>query len=92
MVQGAFTSDGNLKTVSTVGFRPRKVELINEGGLVTGEWVEGMADDSVSKRITSGTMTVPTSGGVIPLSNGFSLGADADLNASGELVRWSAHE
>ena len=89
---GSFNGTGAAVEVRGVEFRPRKIQLINIDGLCTGEWVEGMADDSVAKRVTAGTMTVPTSGGITPRSDGFDVGADSDLNVSDELVRWVAHE
>ena len=89
---GSFYGTGAIVEVRGVEFRPRKVQLINIDGLVTGEWVEGMADGSVAKRVTAGTMTVPAANGITPRSDGFDVGVDADLNASGELVRWVAHE
>lgn len=92
MVVGSVTGTGSAMDITTVGFKPRKVELFNITGLVTGVWVEGMADASVAKRVTAGDMTVPTTGGVTPLSNGFTLGNDSDLNVAAELVRYVAHE
>lgn len=92
MAVGSFTGTGAILSIQTLDFRPRKLELLNLGGLAKGEWVEGMADDSVLKQVTAGTISLPTSGGVTPLNNGFTLGADADLNVSGELVRYVAHE
>ncbi len=89
---GSVNGTGALINVTTVGFRPRRVRLVNITGLVTAEWNDAMADDSVVKRVTSGTMTAPTSNGIIPLANGFSIGTDADVNASGELIHWEAHE
>ena len=92
VVRGSFLGTGADVDVRTVGFRPRTVRLFNIDGLATAEWVEGMADASMVKRITDGTMTVPTSGGVTPLSDGFRLGNDGDMNAADELVRYEATE
>ena len=91
-ITGAVTGTGSLINVKTVGFRPRMVELINTGGLVSGVWTDSMADASVAKRVTAGTLSFPTSGGVTPLADGFSLGTDSDLNAAGELVHYIAYE
>lgn len=90
--QGAFVGTGAAINIRTVGFRPNIVELFNEDGLCTGTWLKSMADDSMIKRVTAGTMTVVTSDGVTPLSNGFTLGADSDMNVSGEKVFWVAYE
>jgi len=78
--------------VRTVTFRPTKVELLNEGGLATAVWSETMADAEMLKRVTSGALTKVTANGVTPLSDGFRLGADADMNVDGELVHWVAYE
>lgn len=92
MVTGAVLGTAALLNVRTVGFRPRRVELENSGGLASGVWQDSMADDSVLKRVTAGTQTFPLSGGVIPLSDGFSLGTDSDLNVAGELIHYTAFE
>jgi hypothetical protein len=68
------------------------VKLWNISDLATGVWLEGMADDSVFKEVTAGTKSLATTGGVTPLSDGFSLGADTDLNVDTELVRYEATE
>lgn len=91
-VTGAVEGTGALINVRTVGFRPRRVTLLNVDGLVTAEWQDTMADDSMIKRVTAGTMTAPTSDGIIPLSDGFSIGVDADVNAAGEVIHFSAEE
>jgi hypothetical protein len=92
-VVGAFTGTGADLEVRTVGFRPKYVKVINvSADNAAGEWLEGMADDSAVKTITDGTISVITSDGITPLSDGFALGADADLNVDGELVRYIAFE
>jgi uncharacterized protein with beta-barrel porin domain len=75
-----------------VEFRPRVVRLINLVSADRGAWMEGMADDSMVKQLAAGTGSVITTNGVTPRSDGFDIGADADVNASGELIRWVAHE
>lgn len=89
---GSFTGTGSAIDVKKVGFRPRAIEVLNITGLCTGKWVEGMADASVVKAITDGTISVPTTGGITPLADGFTLGTDTDLNVSGELCRFVCHE
>jgi hypothetical protein len=89
---GSFNSDGSIKEVRGVEFRPRVVRLFNVTSADGMEWVNGMADDSAIKQVAAGTRTIATSDGVTPRSDGFDVGADADVNASGELVRWVAHE
>ena len=89
---GAVVGTGADLDVRTVGFRPSAVRILNVGGLATGEWTEGMADASVLKQITAGTISFPLTLGVTPLSDGFRLGADTDLNVDGELIHYIAHE
>jgi hypothetical protein len=88
---GAITGTGANLDVRTVGFRPRRVELINLTGLVTAEWVDTMADGTGIKRVTAGDMTAMTVG-ITPLSDGFRIGTDADVNGAGEQIHWVAHE
>lgn len=89
---GSFVGTGADMEVRTVGFRPKHVHIVNITGLCEAEWLLGMADDSMVLRITAGTMTVPTTNGITPLSDGFAVGANADLNVSGELCRWMASD
>lgn len=88
---GAFTGTGAELEEKTVGFRPRRVELFNETGLATAVWTDTMSDGKGFKRVTAGTMSEMTLG-ITPLSNGFKLGADIDMNVLGEKVHWVAHE
>ena len=92
MVTGSFVGTGSAVDVKTVGFRPRRVELFNVTGLAVAHWTDAMADASMVKQVTAGTMTFPTSNGVTPLANGFRLGADGDMNVAAETVHWVAHE
>ena len=78
--------------VRTVGFRPSQVEMYNETGLVSAIWTDSMKDGEMLKRVTSGTMTKVTSTGITPLSDGFRMGQDSDLNVAAELVHWVARE
>lgn len=89
---GAFTGTGVLINIRRVGFRPRKVELISQGGLAKAVWTDTMPDDSMAVTVTAGTMTFVVADAIIPLSSGFSIGTDTDLNVSGELVHWVAYE
>lgn len=90
---GAVTGTGLALEVRTVGYRPRRVELVNATGLVTAVWFDSMTEGRGYKRITAGTMSQMAAGeGITPLSNGFRIGVDADLNVDGEVVHWVAHE
>lgn len=84
-------------------FAPRKVELFNVDGLVKGVWTETMAPGEVMKTITDGTITFESSGGITQVEQqelddkadpgrGFTIGTDANLNASGEDIHWVAYE
>ena len=89
---GKFYGTGADKTIRTVGFRPSMVELINLSSDDKMKWVEGMADAAGHKTVKAGASSFVTSGGVTPLSDGFKLGADTDMNVSGEEVLYIAHE
>lgn len=87
---GVVKGTGSALTVEKdkVGFKPTVVTLTNLTGLATAYWTETMADDSMVKRVTAGTMTAPTSGGVTPTASGFTLGADTDMNVTDELIHY----
>jgi len=95
-VNGAVEGTGSAINVRTVGFRPRRVELRNVDGDCMGFWQNDMADASMQKVVDSGAgatdISTVTSDGITPLSDGFTIGADSDLNASGETIMWVAHE
>jgi len=91
-VTGKLIGTGADLEVRTVTFRPAKVELYNEDGVCHAVWTKTMADDAMMKTVTAGTVSVVTSNGITPLSDGFALGADTDLNVSGEAVHWVASE
>lgn len=89
---GAIKGTGAALSVRTVGYRPKVVELYNIDGLCKAVWTKNMADDTAMKTITDGTISALTSKGITPLSDGFTLGDDADLNVDGELIHWVAYE
>ncbi len=78
--------------VTTIGFRPRRVELLNETGLATAVWLDTMADGEMLKTITAGTLSLVTSTGITPLGNGFRIGQDADINVIAETIHFVAYE
>ena len=92
VMTGAILGTGVAINVRTVGFRPRKVELINADSGDQMDWSSSMADAAGYKRVAAGTGAMVSSGGVTPLSSGFTLGTDADMNAAGETVHWIAYE
>ena len=89
---GSFKGTGTAIDIKTVGFRPKTVDLFNVAGTTIGHWTDMMADGSMLKQITAGTMSLVTSNGVTPLADGFRVGADTDMNVSGEQVHWVARE
>lgn len=90
---GTLAGTGAAITVD-IGFRPRYVKVWNvaAGGLCTLEWTQTMPDAYGFKEVTAGTKSYITSLGITPLANGFTLGADTDVNVSGETVHFVAFE
>ena len=90
-VFGGFIGTGSALNITTVGFRPRSVQLRNASTRLELYWQEGMADASAFKKVAAGTSTVITTAGITPLANGFTVGTDA-VNSTGELVHYEAQE
>lgn len=76
----------------TCGFKPRYVRVVNHNssGLVMIEWFEGMADAAGVKTASNGDRTELTTLGITPLSYGFTVGLDTDLNVTSEQLSWQA--
>lgn len=89
---GRLIGTGAEISVRTVGFRPRMVELYNVTSGDKMVWTQTMADAAGVKTVAAGATSYVTSAGVTPLSDGFKLGADTDMNVSGESVHYVAHE
>jgi len=93
---GTVIGTGAAIDVRTVGFRPSYVKIMNVTGNCLAEWTAEMADASAQKIVDSGAGTTDvsliTSNGITPLSDGFRIGADADLNVAAEVIRWVALE
>ncbi len=96
LMAGGVVGTGATLNVRTIGFRPSYVEIFNTTGNAKATWVKGMADDSAQKTVDSGAgatdISLITSLGITPLSDGFTLGADTDLNVADEQIRYVAHE
>lgn len=92
-VTGAFVGTGAALDVP-VGFRPRAVEIINTDGACRADWTAEMPDAAMAKVVDSGAgatdLSYVTSNGVTPADDGFSLGADTDINVSGETCYYKA--
>ena len=87
------TIDGTGAAISIVcGFRPRYVKVVNvaSGGLCSIEHIDTMAAASGFKGITAGTKTFISSNGITLNDFGFTIGADADVNVSGEAIHYIA--
>lgn len=82
---GAVMGTGSDLDIDKIGFHPRAVLVVNASDPGYGYWTDSMADDSMAKQI-DGTSGFVTSNGITPRDNGFTLGADTDLNVSGELI------
>jgi len=95
---GTVEGTGSAINVSC-GFIPDYVEIINidsAAGFEKGEWITGMADPSAYKTVAAGTRTKITSTGIgtyagsTTAGKGFTIGADTDLNVSGETIAYRA--
>lgn len=98
---GSTTGTGAIITVS-MGFQPRYIVVTNASttNIVKAEWDTGMATWSCLKTLESATaaniISVPTTScistyaGTKSAAPGFKIGADTDLNISGDTLRWKA--
>jgi len=93
-VVGSFIGTGSALNITTVGFRPRSVKLWNITGLTTAVWMRDMPDASAFKQFNHDTVqnAYVTANGITPLSNGFTVGTDADLNTADEVVHFEASD
>lgn len=76
--------------VQKIGFRPSYVRIVNVTDPVTLEHFEGMGDASGFKHIDA-TQSFITTLGITLTEDGFTLGADTDVNVDGEalwIVAW----
>lgn len=98
-IVGTVEGTGSAINVSC-GFIPRYVKLFNvdDAGSEAPslEWFTGMTDGYGLKNATTPGQTVITSGGISEYEGddsngeGFSIGTDSDLNASGETIHYIA--
>lgn len=91
---GKVVGTGSALNVTKLGFRPRVVKLYNTGGLVSAVWNSSMPDASAWKELNhaSAQRAYITSDGITPLANGFTIGADSDINVDGEEIVIEAHD
>ena len=69
------------------GFKPSAVRILNVTDGSFHFWQDTMADDSTVEQ-KGGTTAVRTSGGIIPLSDGFSIGTQSNLNANLDVLHF----
>lgn len=92
---GTVEGTGSAINVSC-GFTPKHITLLNIDGDARLDWNDAMPDANGFKTIAAGTTAQITSNGVTPYAGtqsaaiGFTIGADADVNASGETIVWTA--
>jgi hypothetical protein len=91
---GSVTGTGSALNVIKLGFRPRMVKIFNAaaGGLCSLEWNDAMPEAGGFKSAPHADtqFSFLTTTGITPLANGFTIGADTDLNVSGEVIYYEA--
>ena len=99
VMRGSFVGTGaNIDIKGEVaGFSPGRVALWNVTGNCQAVWTESMPAGAMVKLVDSGSGTtdqayVTGGNGVTPLTDGFRLGADAELHVAGEVVHWEVTE
>jgi hypothetical protein len=93
---GTVTGTGALITIP-LGFQPDHIEIFNpttQAGMV---WQRGMASNSAIKTVAAGTRTLAVTNAIIPTAGvdgttarGFSIGADANVNVSTNVMYYKA--
>lgn len=91
-VRGSFYGTGASIDVKEVGFRPRSVTLwqVEASTKAMGYWNSEMADASLAKVVAAADFE--TTNGLTPLADGFTLGADTDINVFGKKIVYEASE
>jgi len=87
--------DGTGSAISiNCGFKPLFLQVFNVDGNCFASHCFFEADAAMQKTVDSGAGTCDvsyvTSDGITLTANGFSIGADTDLNVSGEELQWVA--
>lgn len=91
---GSLTGTGAAINV-VIGFIPKHVKLFNVTTAAQIEWMDGMPAAAGIKTVTAGAQTYITSNGVSKYESssfgaGFTIGADAALNVSTNVIYWMA--
>lgn len=89
-VGGYITSDTAAAFDITCGFTPRWVRVVNETSGDMYEWYDGMASAEAIKTVAAGTRSIITTLGITPLTDGFTVGLDTDVNVINEQLSWVA--
>lgn len=84
------TSDTAAAFDITCGFTPRYVRVCNETSGDMYEWFNGMASAEALKQVAAGTRSIITTLGITPLTAGFTVGLDTDVNVINEQLSWLA--
>jgi hypothetical protein len=92
VMTGALVGTGSAIDVTTVGFRPKAVTLFNVDSDDSLRWTDTMADATGYKSVKAGANAVISSGGITPLADGFTFGADTDMNVATQVVHFVAYE
>lgn len=93
---GTATGTGSAINVE-VGFKPVRVEIVNETDPGYFVWTDTMADGEMQKTIGAGTTTFESSGGISVYegstteAEGFTIGADTDMNGNADVLHWTAY-
>ena len=94
------TVEGTGAAIDVVcGFTPTHVRVVNWDGVASMEWFTGMGAAGGYKVVAAGTNSKVTTNGISEYagvsgvtSNGFTIWADADVNASAETLFWEASD
>lgn len=85
---GTYTGTGAAKTV-VVGHKPKKVLIFNASDPAIAVHLDTMAAASFMSQEDGSTAFV-TSQGVTLTDTGFTVGTNAQINASGDTIHWEA--
>lgn len=66
---GSFTSDGGAATLN-LGFKARRVFVVNSTDVITWQKIEGMAAANSVKTVTGGTTTIDTGSAILINTDG----------------------
>lgn len=91
MIKRGFVSGKGAEFKVVLGFKPSHVKVYNVDDNILGEKFEQMAGLFARKVVAAGTQTFADD--MIKIeSDGFTIGSDADLNASGETLHYVAFD